>query len=219
MKKRIMSRNTISTDGLIRYLKLNDSTFDEVSRTTLEIQGTNVNYDVGKFNRCAYIGAYSSIKLNLPKSSYPEATMLLWLKKDSWPVNAYHTIYSSRYNGITVLGGLAQTNTFYLIPGTQTEASIIAPNTGSWQFITLRFRNGVYDWFLNAVKKNSTAGPFFYTHNACLGRDWINNSYDRSLYGYIDEFIFFERALSDEEIAKLYNNGKGLELWYTFKNK
>jgi len=56
------------------------------------------------------------------------------------------------------------------------------------------------------------SGSVFYTANAYLGRDYINSSYDRSLYGYIDEFAVFDRAISDAEIMQLYNNGNGLEL-------
>lgn len=212
-RRRFMGERNFKMEGLICYLKFNGSPFDEVSKSVFEIQGSNVNFNQdGKIGKCAYIGANSSIKLVFPKAYYAELTMSLWVNKNSWPRNGYNTIYSSRSSYATLFGGNNDNNLFYIIPGGQNESFITSPATGSWQHIVIRLKNSSYEWFINGVKRNTVSGSYFYTTNAYLGRDYINSSYDRSLYGSIDEFAVFDRALSDAEITQLYNGGNALEL-------
>ena len=212
-RRRFMGERNFKMEGLICYLKLDGSSFDEVSKSTFGIQGSNVNFNnTGKIGKCAYIGANSAIKLVFPKDYYTELTMSLWVLKSSWPTNGYNTIYSSRTSSVTLFGGNNNNNLFYIIPGGQNESFITSPATGSWQHIVIRLRNGIYEWFINGVKRNTVSGSYFYTANAYLGRDYISGAYDRSLYGYIDEFAVFDRAISDAEITQLYNGGNALEL-------
>lgn len=127
-------KNSFKIDGLLCYLKMNGSAFDEVSKMTLEIQGSNVNFGTnGKLGKCAYIGGASGIKLPFSKNYYSNLTMSFWLNKSSWPTNGYNTIYSSRGggSGVTVFGGNNDNGRYYFIPGTQYESFITAPSTGS----------------------------------------------------------------------------------------
>ena len=97
------------------------------------------------------------------------------------------------------------------------DANTATYNPGQWYFVVCRMqKNGACNIFVNGVKQADTenysnnyiAGG---TGNFTIGRDLTWNGY---WDGIIDMAFVFNRALSDSEIANIYNNGFGGSIFY-----
>ncbi len=87
--------------------------------------------------------------------------------------------------------------------------------TGIWHDVTVRRSGNTFDLFFDGahVATGSTASPIGSTTLPLLiGKRSATDGRDFSVDGRIDEVAIWTRALSDSELATLYNNGQGLQL-------
>jgi hypothetical protein len=103
------------------------------------------------------------------------------------------------------------------IPGTEVIRSRVAVNDGQWHHAV-----GVWDgrrssFYLDGVLQGTepAVGPLVYPHRASFRIGHLENNNaaharDEFYYfnGLLDEVMIFNRALSQEEIAQIYNSQK-----------
>lgn len=97
----------------------------------------------------------------------------------------------------------------------QVRSSALSISNGVWHNFTIRNASGNYTIFFDnasvattfdSTLSSSTTAPLLIgRRNAADGRDF-------SVEGSLDEVAIWSRALSDGEIASLYNNGAGLAI-------
>jgi len=94
------------------------------------------------------------------------------------------------------------------------NANVSIP-TGSWHDMTVRRSGNTFDLFFDGanVATATTSSPIGTTTLPLLiGKRSDTDGRDFSVDGRIDEVAIWTRALSDSDLAALFNNGQGIEL-------
>jgi hypothetical protein len=94
------------------------------------------------------------------------------------------------------------------------DSSLLSIPTGAWHQFVAR-RNGA-DWSLffngvNVANQSNLGAPTISSNPLLMGRRW-DNSQQFPLDGRLDEAAIWNRALSNSEIALLWNNGQGFDM-------
>lgn len=91
-------------------------------------------------------------------------------------------------------------------------------STSTWYHIVARRSSGTYTVWVNGASQTAdtslTTDSGWGTRNAVMGSMWIGGGSNYVLDGIIDELGIWKRALSDSDIATLYNSGSG----YAYSN-
>jgi hypothetical protein len=216
------------TDNLLAFYKLNDLTDSSGNNRTLTNNG-NVSFASGKLGNAAVLNN-GSLSLNAAPlfSNISELTISCWYKNS---VNyAIFSIWAGGSNDFSIVNGWGDdgsqigmgffTNSGggYYSFGQNTKV----PNDGNYHHLVMQYSSSASSFKFykdgELIFSTSISGALATSQNLSkfiIGAqsDGINNG-----SGSFDAFGIWNRALSDPEIANLYNSGTGLELsktgWY-----
>lgn len=196
------------TDNLQAFYKLSDLSDSSGNNRTLTNNG-NVSFSSGKIGNAAVFDGTNQLQMQ-PFNIGQNFTVSFWANLNEiidygFLVTQYvgFTIYTKQDGSLEV--GDCSTWNFATAPG--------VVETGVWKHYCLSVSNGVGTLYVNnSVLGNSEGNPpLDLTDDGdrpfCIsGETW----------GYIDGSMdavgIWNRALSDAEVAELYNSGTGLEL-------
>lgn len=91
-------------------------------------------------------------------------------------------------------------------PSYARNSSPITVNT--WHMFTYVFKFGVATWYLDGVKGTSTTytgNTMQLTENFTLGDSFTGNTWNTNFHGKMSDFRMYATALSDADVAALYN--------------
>ena len=81
-------------------------------------------------------------------------------------------------------------------------------STNTWHHFVYKFKDGTVTWYRNGNKLASTKyddSVLNLSNVIILGNSYNGNSWDTSFEGKISDFRLYATALSDKDIAELYN--------------
>jgi hypothetical protein len=196
------------TDNLLAFYKLSDTSDSSGYNRTLTNNG-NVTFAPGKIGDAGVFDG--SNWLNASVSGTP-STVSCWVKSSNF--DGYKNIVALRDNGgnigFLIQGQSGNNFRFYSNGGNISSNSIVADN--NWHNIVVTVSNGSINIYVDGSLDVSGSGDSGGIITTKLGL----GSYEDGLYdllnGQIDAVGIWNRALSEAEVAELYNNGTGLEL-------
>ena len=219
MKKLIYLITLISTsvlgqaDSLIAHYPFNGNCNDTMENHNGSPNSSGISYTKGINN-----SSNSAIKISGINNGYVnlgndaalqfkndgQHTLSLWIKMAT--SNSYRAVLvkSSEYDewdyGIIVNNGVPYTGKGYL-----DLYALSYINNGKWHHLVATYNNGHHKLYVNGVLEKDYPGGSINesSGNLILGQkgDALSNQYD----GDVDELKIFNKALSAEDIAKLYN--------------
>lgn len=229
-----VTRTSTLKTGIVVYYKLDETSGTTVTDATGTLNGTNSSATV---NQTGKIGkAYSFASGNylyvadnaiFDFSANDAFTVSGWYYFSSVSdINKYPSLFCKRTgnnaNGFDLIMNRFNGSTTSLgcldVPGFMTglaggwTANVDACAANTWYHIVLTATSTRVELWINGVSKFSETGTFAYVDNANnldIGRR-TSDIYADSVVGYIDEFAVWNRALSNAEIAELYNGGTGI---------
>jgi hypothetical protein len=218
------------TTNLQAFYKLSDLTDSSGNNKTL-INNGNVSFVSGKIENCATFDGTDKVLKNesISLAGSSELSLSFWVKTSNFSQpgcnivgiwgnsNNLDTQFEAYYDSSSVVG-LIQTPDGGGDRGMLSAPSSMSIADGNWHHYVLIFKDGnkvygIYDGVKTGV---NTYSPTTISNNSAyfgIGRTsqsaWGGaNHFD----GQIDAVGVWNRALSDAEVAELYNNGTGLEL-------
>lgn len=213
------------TDNLLAFYKLSDLTDSSGNNRTLTNNG-NVSFASGKIgNAAVFDGSYPNHLIksgsNLTNFGSGDFAISCFYKPTTQitPYAAIFTTYEvwpSPYSGIGLFDRCGRdTDKFALVIADAGSLGEWHFNDSSvvdeqWYHIVITRNSGQLKWFINGniaadIQNSTNFGDDFLS----LGAD---NPGGGVVNGQIDAFGIWNRALSDSEVAALYNSGAGIEL-------
>ena len=198
------------TDNLLAFYKLSDTSDSSSNNRTLTNNG-NVSFASGKIGNAAVFDGSNWMEqaFTLDSLNSGDFTMGAWIKS----VGSYNTTYPQIVCTSNNGGGLAyrmDTQEFYYAcqNGGEFILGYGLPVDEQWHFILIKKTGTEYKLFVDNNSVTGNSESTFGAGNMLIGS--IQGSY--GFNGQIDAVGIWNRALSDAEVAELYNNGTGLEL-------
>jgi hypothetical protein len=205
------------TDNLQAFYKLSDLSDSSGNNRTLTNNG-NVSFASGKLGNAAFFDGSNNLKSSLvvPYST-SDVTLSLWLKAPA--TSQWRTFFGSAFNT-----GVARIN--YGINDADQIFINDAGNGGPVLTLSNYTVDDTWQHIVAVVTNSGDSVKFYRAGNlvdeitgAALGSTevWIGGGVGYPVEadffnGQIDAVGIWNRALSDAEVAELYNNGTGLEL-------
>ena len=208
--------------GLISYYKLDGNSND--AHGSNNGTDTSMSYSAGKINNAGSFNGSSSY-INLPSDiskifeGTKNYTLSFWIKSsrqsDSDFIFNSITSTSSQYNYRNLMV-FYNNNKIQIGRYDNSSADVVVPTSsftiGTWYYITITYDgsylkvyvNGSYDNQVASTKSASSGG---YANIGSLIQGGLRQTY---YSGLIDEVGIWSRALTSDEITKLYNSGAGL---------
>lgn len=144
-------------------------------------------------------------------------TMNAWVKINSEATSdTFQVITDFRGERNLIISYVEATNTLEarFIGGTDITLKSDPISLGQWYFLTIQKNGSTGNLYLDSSlnDSNSVSNP---SASATSTRIGLNPSGNGALDGYIDEWSFYNRTLSQAEIAELYNSGNGFNPYTT----
>jgi hypothetical protein len=194
-------------DGLQAFYKLSDTSDSSGNNRTLTNNG-GVTFAPGKIGNAAVFDGNNWFTSDTPFVGSSDWTISVWVNADTLfsggqmiTLNSAFDVYITTGVGI-VINNAQEDN----------QSSVRPINQGQWYHYVVRYSSGVTTTFLNnVIDTPSLQQTFGSGNNIGIG------SFDGDMFyqGKLDAIGIWNRALSDAEVAELYNNGTGLELGTT----
>jgi hypothetical protein len=154
----------------------------------------------------------SSVAASAFSSAVPAAlTMGIWANADNTTASVVAAVGRNSYGGWTIYqsGG----NWSASFPGVGAFGSA-AVSTGTWQHLVLRRTGGTWTLFVNGVSAGTSTGtpgaPATDSYKSVGAiRNVGNTAYELFFNGKLAHFFYAAEALTDAQIANLYNGGPG----------
>jgi hypothetical protein len=197
------------TDNLIAFYKLSDISDSSGNNRTLTNNG-NVSFASGKIGNAAVFDAQSYLERNLSEINN-DFSVSGWINPNS--IGLYTACFGiNQYdNGLLFRVGTG-IDQLYVFGSYVTVGEF---NANTWTHVVIAGSSGTAKAYVNGVMTTSlsydSTMSFGATPNFIAGASRHNLSQE-PLDGQIDAVGIWNRALSDAEVAELYNNGTGLEL-------
>ena len=202
------------TDNLQAFYKLSDLTDSSGNNRTLTNNG-NVSFASGKIGNAAVFDGsnWTTSPISGISSEY---TVSGWFRSET--TNSYTMLFNakSQENALASFVQLLGDGSVRFGSGNYDSGELVIAgqnkNDNQWHFFCAVVGNNNTKLFLDndaAVALGSQFSNFSFTDIAFAS--YVDGSYDH-LNGQIDALGIWNRALSDAEVAELYNNGTGLEL-------
>lgn len=217
-------------NGLVSWYSLDETTgttaFDSLGRNDGTNNGTTIN-QTGKVNRSYdferdngnYISLPSGVATSIGSGSFsismwinPETslsgtqyTVLLWNNPGS--ANEFRIHY---YNGVLFFATIRSEE------GWISAEKTISLNAGSWYYITATYnsstkKQNIYVNAITGTEATRATATNAFSETTYLGkRDTTTTTNPDEFDGKIDEVAIWNRTLTTDEIALLYNDGDGL---------
>jgi hypothetical protein len=195
--------------GAIALWKLADTSDDSGNENTLTNNNT-VTFAAGKIGNAAVFDGSNSLSLasNLVAGK-GQFSLSLWLYYES---GTY--IFSTDIPGGNCAVFLAQTDSIinFVLTNSYIPHSLAAYSAleNEWAHIAVVFDAGTLKGYVNNVEKFSVSGNPATVEDSGSGLTRLGDT-ENGLVGKIDACCVWDRVLSAEEIATLYNAGTGLE--------
>jgi hypothetical protein len=229
--------NNMSRLRLLLHMN-NESQFGENDTKVLDFSGNGINGTaVGKpvFNTTGKIGgayyfngsSYFDFGYNLDMQEHQGMTIMAWVKSDAWGVNGRGIIekyghlgnyYLVAYTSGSILFRMLNLTDDGASQGVSTTGAL---NTGQWYHIAASYDDvNTAKIYVDGVLNNSNTSLTMvrgYGNGRTLkvGYNYNNNAYWN---GMIDEVAIFNRTLSDDEVADIYNTTRS-QFYPTFQNR
>ncbi len=216
--------------GNVLLLHLNENTTG-AGQTIIDSSGENNNgttfgdtdcTQTGKFSKACYFdgtGDYISITNSPELNPTGNMTITAWIKATTWETNNWEgTIvghddwndgepcdgYVLRTGDNGKLSTVVCNGTNWVGPMTGSVMS-----TGTWYHIGMKIDGAVISVYIDGVQRASITDPGFTMDPSEYSLEIGRSPYDtaRLFNGYIDEVAIWNRALSDDEILKIYQRG------------
>jgi hypothetical protein len=203
------------TDNLLAFYKLSDLTDSSGNNRTLTNNG-NVTFASGKIGNAAGVSDGVNVSLN-GSNIFNQSTELgisAWAKPSEnalgkWSKIFHCNVINDIWNQPFSIGLTSGTPQFGLNDWVGTVSYSIEANV--WNHYAMMFKDGAVKGYING-ELVVTASATLNSPASCdliIGGDvWSPGYFD----GQIDAVGIWNRALSDAEVAELYNNGTGLEI-------
>ncbi len=212
------------TDGLVGYWKFDEpstaSTYEDSSGNgNIGTANDNASTTAGKFgNSAVFDGANDGVYTSKSVIELNTVTTCAWVNPEtpgqfsSGTIIANGSYYLYMNTDSWIITSDART--------TETYFNSIAPVLNSWQFVcVVRQADGIASLYVNGVQ--SGASQFTGTPEVAMWDDAIGNRGDDLFCfdGKIDEVRIYNRALSADEVKKLYEWAPGPVAWWKFDEK
>jgi arabinan endo-1,5-alpha-L-arabinosidase len=194
------------TDNLLAFYKLDDLTDSSGNGNTLTNNG-NVSFASGKIGNAAVFDGSHCVSSNCEIPVSTTASISLWVKPNLLDAGRYQTLIG-KYSGLNI--GIDPSNQIFVDDFTQPLLAGTILTTEFWYHIFTKVDNGISYLYVNGELITSapnilnTVVDFYIGGEGNISVDYFD--------GLIDAVGIWNRALSDAEVAALYNNGTGLEL-------
>jgi hypothetical protein len=156
--------------------------------------------------------------IEIPSSlSKDGTTFSFWYKSADAEDHAIFSIYdcSVTFHNILLL------QNHHLTTGSTNFFENISLNDGNWHYIILYHAASNSSFYIDAIHKGSYDNTVDITNPVhttfMVKNDECNNGLSHFGEGKIDEVSIWNRALTEDEIENLYNNGNGLQ-YFSKKN-
>jgi gliding motility-associated-like protein len=184
------------------------------------VNGSGVNLILDRFNNnnqaYKFSGGGNILLNNLPTMGNQDFTITSWIKTNNltnrkgiacW---GQDIPWSSSYFYVTSLGFLKFD--FAYNGGPQSPIFIADDN---WHFVSVTCTNGMIQLFLDGIATSTPIqmSPNINGSNKALGAN-IDNSGANNFIGALDDIGIWNRALTEQEISTLYNQGN-LSTWWS----
>jgi hypothetical protein len=211
-------------NGLQAFYKLSDTSDSSGNNRTLTNNG-NVSFASGKVGNAAVFDGSNYLSSNFAFPSQSNWTLSFWINQaqenptdattaiGNWGNDEYEqfiiTTYEQGFASYKIALRGDSGNSYYNFN------SGITPNIGSWDFVVVRFfNNEKIEMSVNGGQWVTDNTPVNITSNG--GNPFVIGTLGEvtswGIIGQIDSVGIWNRALSDAEVAALYNNGTGLEI-------
>ena len=197
------------TDNLLAFYKLDNLTDSSGNGNTLTNNG-DVTFSSGKIGNAAVFDNSSYLTQALDLSTPDAFTISCWIKKAVSSGAKIILSVSSQDGPLDVYAGPSHGNG---LQASFTNASAfcdLSLSENEWKhFVFIRDKaSNVSKIYMNGVNSYESTAPSFSNANGIsFGSSFGNMASD----GSIDAVGIWNRALSDSEVAELYNSGTGLE--------
>lgn len=219
------------TDGLITYLKLDESSGDAADSSGNGKTFTNNNttaFATGKINNGADLERGSSHNFSRTNDVYDvtNGSISCWVKFETAGASNSDSILFTQTSGaggfyFTRLRTSSKITLGFGAGAQQTEGttSISTGEVGTWYYVTCTWSTLNKKIYVNGVLETTNSNAETMTAGLAtiyLGRDPADPNY--YFDGIIDELGVWNRQLSDREITELYNTGAGVSYPFTSAN-
>ena len=206
-------------DGLLTYISFDNEITSSNSNYTALVYNVNLTNDRnGNSNSAGSFLHYSqnSVQITDLPYSISSYTISFWVNPESHYGYPYgNEIHLAGRYGYTQNGSMKISYESGKLlykhnnNGNSTVNTNQNLNTNTWTHITLTFNAQTYigNFYINGEKKHSTTFSYLpnsATANFSIGMDALNGN--RVFNGKIDEFYLFNRAITENEVLKLYGN-------------
>ena len=214
-------------NDLMAYWKLDEheenpswTVYDSTENNYDGVAGNIVFSSSGKINGCyGFTGISSGVIIGNVIKPTTAISISFWFKNTSNGSEQYfidHVEYEGAWKGygITIYDSgslgifMADGNPSHLLD----VAYSYAKNDGNWHHVVVTFNGSIVYVYLDSVKSSGWSWPYTLAYlstgdNLLLG---TNTGGSLKLNGSMDEVGIWDRALTDSEVAELYNSGNGL---------
>jgi hypothetical protein len=201
-------------NGLLAFYKLDDLT-DATGNSFTLTNNNGITFGEGKIGNAAIFNigggnAYLS-RTSLPNENCTESTITMWFKDQGSDGEDFLMAGGQGESefGIIQVGG--DVKGFFTNSGDGFFAGGSNANDGNWHFVAMRFTPDSFKIWLDE-SSNSKSGEFNSINPSeyfAIGANWDGTF---ALWnGAVDSVGVWNRALTDQEIAELYNAGAGKE--------
>jgi hypothetical protein len=210
VRGRSMGSGTQWTDGLktglVHLWEFDGNANDAIGGANGTATG-DVSFTNGKMKQCVnLVGGYITASKSMNLASW---TVSFWLKQEV-SATSNHGVMNQSVNANNY--GIRITNRAfnYAYANNQAFSVVEIEHLGVWKHFVARFPNsklvvdGVEIGLTNVMRE------LYIPDTIYIGVDNYSLS-QRLLRGYLEQLVIWNRALSDAEMLKLYNSGKGLK--------
>jgi hypothetical protein len=203
------------TDNLQAFYKLSDLSDSSGNNRTLTNNG-NVSFASGKIGNAAAFDGTNRLSTNLNFINGRNLSVFCWVKTDNFN---YNFIVSGDNSG-EQWGNLMTTpdgafrGEFYFDESYHNCSTNLVITNNEWRHIGMASSENEIKLYVDGVlaatyDTSSITGSFKSGLNT-IGANWDGNF--AQVIGQVDAVGYWNRALSDAEVAELYNSGTGIEL-------
>lgn len=210
------------TDNLFAFYKLSDLTDSSGNNRTLTNNG-NVSFASGKIGNAAVFDG-SGNTLSFPNFAFGTSNFSFAAWFNPATEGQFGTILQNKNiawgDGFYGLGSGDQSDgcmRLYVVNANSGGAAIIANDVisyNNWNHVIISRTETEIAMWINGVKQQQTIADFNGNFDeGIVSEHFIGNNYYNEIFnGSIDAVGIWNRALSEQEVAALYNSGNGLEL-------
>ena len=195
------------TDNLLAFYKLSDTSDSSGNNRTLTNNG-NVSFASGKIGNAAVFDGQSSVQTSI-NIGYP-FTVSFWAKPEN---GSEQQVILEPIDSSDIPQILVDYNSNVVIAGRNGGPSdaYAEMQSGIWQHYVITYFENLCEITRNGASKVTYAYSFS-PELPPITTIGARNDGSLGYTGSLDTFGIWNRALSDSEVAALYNNGTGLEL-------